>query len=146
MVDSDAATVRTERFAAIDCGTNSIRLLIIEKRSDSVDITPLVRELRLVRLGEGVDKTREFSPAALERTFAAIDEYAAIIHHHDVRFVKFVATSATRDVSNREEFARGIRERLGVDLTVIDGAQEAELSFNGAVTYVRNEHPGPYLV
>ncbi len=144
--DVDPTTVRTERFAAIDCGTNSIRLLIIEKRSDSVEVMPLVRELRLVRLGEGVDKTREFSSAALTRTFAAIDEYADIIHHFDVRFVKFVATSATRDVSNRDEFAAGIRERLGVDLTVIDGAQEAELSFSGAVAYVRSEHPGPYLV
>lgn len=140
------APARTERFAAIDCGTNSIRLLIIEKRSDSVDVMPLVRELRLVRLGEGVDRTREFSASALERTFAAIDEYSSIIHHHDVRFVKFVATSATRDVSNREVFARGIQERLGVDLTVIDGHEEAELSFNGAVAYVRNDHPGPYLV
>ena len=144
--EQPAVTARTERFAAIDCGTNSIRLLIIEKRSDSVEVTPIVRELRLVRLGEGVDKSREFSPAALERTFAAIDEYASIIHHHDVRFVKFVATSATRDVSNREVLARGIQERLGVDLTVIDGAEEAELSFTGAVSYVRNGHPGPYLV
>jgi exopolyphosphatase/guanosine-5'-triphosphate,3'-diphosphate pyrophosphatase len=144
--EQGATTVRTERFAAIDCGTNSIRLLIIEKSSDSVDVTNLTRELRLVRLGEGVDRTHEFAPAALERTFAAIDEYAAIIDHFDVSAVRFVATSATRDVSNREEFAEGIRARLGCDLTVLDGHEEAELSFTGAVAFARAHHPGPFLV
>ena len=137
---------RTARFAAIDCGTNSIRLLIIERTSDSVEVVTLARELRLVRLGEGVDATHEFSAAALERTFAAIDEYAAIIHHFDARAVRFVATSATRDVSNREEFAAGIRSRLGCELTVLDGHEEAELSFTGAVAHVRADHPGPFLV
>ena len=137
---------RTSRFAAIDCGTNSIRLLVIEKSSDSVDVTNLARELRLVRLGEGVDRTHEFAPAALKRTFAAIDEFAAIIHHFDARAVRFVATSATRDVTNREQFAAGIRSRLGCDLTVLDGHEEAELSFTGAVAYARAEHPGPFLV
>jgi len=144
---SETATqVRTARFAAIDCGTNSIRLLIIECRSDSVEIVNLVRELRLVRLGEGVDLTREFSDAALERTFAAIDEYAAIIHHHEVKAVRFVATSASRDVSNRDAFAYGVKQRLGCELDVIDGHEEAELSFTGAVAHVRQSHPGPYLV
>lgn len=125
------------RTAAIDCGTNSIRLLI----ADVVDgvLTDVVREMTVVRLGEGVDRTGEFSPDALERTFAALDRYAELIRQHGVapRNIRFVATSASRDVQNRDEFVAGVSARLsGADHQVvpevIPGREEAELSFSGA--------------
>jgi len=134
------------RYAAIDCGTNSIRLLVVEKQPEMAELKQLSRELRLVRLGEGVDVNREFSAEALVRTFAAVDEYAAIIRELDVDAVRFVATSATRDVGNRDAFDEGIRARLGVGIDVIDGRAEAELSFTGAVAQVRLDHVAPYLV
>ena len=118
--------------AAIDCGTNSIRLLIADVDDDG-SLIELVREMRIVRLGEGVDRTGEFAPEALERTFAACDEYRELIDEHRVRAVRFVATSASRDVSNRIAFFDGVHKRLGVAPEVITGAEEAELSFIGAV-------------
>ncbi|MDO9485959.1 MAG: DUF501 domain-containing protein [Actinomycetota bacterium] len=118
--------------AAIDCGTNSIRLLIAEvpERGALIEI---VREMRIVRLGEGVDRTGEFAPEALARTFAACDEYRQLIDLHGVRAIRFVATSASRDVSNRAAFIDGVRDRLGIEPEVIAGTEEAELSFLGAV-------------
>ena len=119
------------RVAAIDCGTNSIRLLIAD-----VDGSTLVerdRIMTIVRLGEGVDRTGSFSEAALERTFAACARYADVIGSHDVERTRFVATSASRDVSNREAFIDGVRERLGVEPEVISGSEEAALSFLGAI-------------
>ena len=121
--------------AAIDCGTNSIRLLI--SRPDEQDpqtLADVVREMTIVRLGEGVDATGEFSAAALERTFAAVDAYARLVQRHHAGAVRFVATSATRDVQNRQVFVDGVRERLGVEPEVISGAEEAALSFRGAVS------------
>ena len=118
--------------AAIDCGTNAIRLLVAEVGPDGT-LTDRVRLMRTVRLGEGVDRTGAFAESALTRTFAAVDEYAAIISTHDVERVRFVATSASRDVSNRTVFVDGVRSRLGVDPEVISGQEEAALSFAGAV-------------
>ncbi|MDP2287108.1 MAG: Ppx/GppA phosphatase family protein [Actinomycetota bacterium] len=122
----------TSAVAAIDCGTNSIRLLIAEVPTEG-PLIEIVREMRIVRLGEGVDSTGEFAPDALARTFAACDEYRQLIEHHGARAVRFVATSASRDVSNRDAFIAGVRDRLGIEPEVISGTEEAELSFLGAV-------------
>ena len=135
------------RVAAIDCGTNSIRLLIAEEQTpgELVDVTRL---MTVVRLGEGIDTTGLIAPAALERTFAACDEYAALISAADVRALRFVATSASRDARNRDEFVAGVQARLGVTPEVISGAEEAQLSFAGAVSSapVRASAPTPRLV
>lgn len=125
------------RVAAIDCGTNSIRLLIAdvtEQPNGGQSLTDVHREMRVVRLGQDVDVTGMLAPEALERTFAAVDAYAAIIAANDVQRVRFVATSATRDASNRDDFVAGIKDRLGLEPEVVSGAQEAELSFSGAVS------------
>ncbi|GER23710.1 hydrolase [Zafaria cholistanensis] len=124
------------RVAAIDCGTNSIRLLIadIAEHGGSPRLTDVVRLMRVVRLGQGVDATGRLAPAALERTFAALDEYAELIRAHRADAVRFVATSATRDASNREDFVDGVRARLGVEPEVVAGEEEAQLSFAGAVS------------
>lgn len=119
-------------FAAIDCGTNAIRLLIA--RVDGDHVTDLVREMRTVRLGEGVDTTGEFSEAALERTFAAAREYAALLKNYEVKAMRFIATSASRDVTNRDAFSAGIKTILGVEPEVISGNEEAELSYLGALS------------
>lgn len=124
------------RVAAIDCGTNSIRLLIadIEQGPAGPVLTDVLRQMRVVRLGQGVDATGEFAPEALERTYAAIDEYAAMIEEHGATGIRFVATSATRDARNRDEFIGAVRERLGVEPEVVPGAEEAALSFAGAAS------------
>ncbi|KIC70199.1 Ppx/GppA family phosphatase [Kocuria rhizophila] len=128
------------RVAAIDCGTNSIRLLIADvvTREHHPALKDVVREMRIVRLGQGVDATGWLAEAALERTFAAVDEYAALITEHGADRVRFVATSATRDAGNRDVFVAGIRSRLGVVPEVVSGDEEAALSFRGAL----NAAPG----
>ena len=126
----------THTVAAIDCGTNSIRLLIASAGSDG-RLVEQARELELVRLGEGVDATGAFRPDALERTFAACRSFAAMVEQHDCDQVRFVATSAARDVSNRNAFFTGVRQALGVDAEVIDGTEEARLSFAGAMSGVQ---------
>ena len=127
---------KSETVAAIDCGTNSIRLLI----ADRIDgrLRDLHREMRIVRLGEGVDATGQFSPDALGRTRAALEDYAALLRGHGVRKLRMVATSATRDAANREDFFAMTADVLGSVVPgaiaeVITGSEEAELSFNGAV-------------
>lgn len=124
------------RVAAIDCGTNSIRLLIadIEQGPEGPVLTDVLRRMRVVRLGQGVDATGEFAPEALERTFEAIDEYAALIEEHGASRLRFVATSATRDARNRDEFTAAVKERLGVEPEVVAGDEEAALSFTGAIS------------
>jgi exopolyphosphatase/guanosine-5'-triphosphate,3'-diphosphate pyrophosphatase len=118
------------RVAGIDCGTNSIRLLIADVTSDGlVDVD---RRMLVVRLGQGVDATGRLAPEALERTFAATREYAAAIEAAGVARVRFVATSASRDAENADEFRAGIRQIVGVEPEVITGEQEAALSFAGA--------------
>lgn len=135
------------RVAAIDCGTNSIRLLIADIENGT--LTDVVRTMVIVRLGEGVDKTGEFSQAALARTFAAIETFALLISQHKPERVRFVATSASRDVSNRSEFMDGVLSRLGIEPDIISGDEEAELSFLGATADLVNEQEppaAPYLV
>ena len=128
--------------AAVDCGTNTIRLLI----GNLPEVA--VREMKVVRLGQGLDRTGRISDDALERTFAAIDEYAALIAEHGVprEQVRFCATSASRDASNADVFVAGVRERLGVEPEVVTGAEEAALSFDGAVRHLRTPPAEPVLV
>jgi exopolyphosphatase / guanosine-5'-triphosphate,3'-diphosphate pyrophosphatase len=136
------------RVAALDCGTNSLRLLV----ADVVDgrLVDLERRMEIVRLGEGVDRTGRFADAALARTFGVLDEYAAAIASYDVDpiCVRLVATSASRDVGNRAEFVAGVRSRIGVEPDVVTGDVEASLSFTGATAELRGSdgHPQPYLV
>jgi exopolyphosphatase/guanosine-5'-triphosphate,3'-diphosphate pyrophosphatase len=129
-----------ERIAAIDCGTNSIKILIGELPH------VLVRESRMVRLGQGVDTTRLLRDDALARTFAAIDEYAALVREYDVTRLRFCATSATRDAHNALVFTDGVRERLGVTPEVLSGDEEAALVFDGAVSHLREPVEEPVLV
>ncbi|WGT46685.1 Ppx/GppA phosphatase family protein [Tessaracoccus lacteus] len=126
--------------AAVDCGTNSIRLLVL-RRADSGEVEELIRLVRLARLGQGVDATQEFHPDALQRTFVILDEFAGIIADLGVDRTRFVATSATRDVTNREVLADGVRERLGTDLDVITGDEEARLSAAGVLSGVTSPRP-----
>lgn len=141
------------RVAAIDCGTNSIRLLIadVEIQPDRPAVlTDVVREMEVVRLGYGVDRTGRIDPAAMERTLTAARRYADTCAVHGVEAVRFVATSASRDAENAAEFVAGVREAFaafGIAPEVISGSEEAELSFTGATgDIVAAGCPGPYLV
>ena len=133
------------RVAGIDCGTNSIRLLV----ADVVDgrLADVVRRMEIVRLGEGVDRTGRFGDAALGRTFTALDDYAEQIRTLGAERVRMVATSATRDAANRDVFVAGVNERLGVDPDVVSGDEEAALSFRGATGGLSaTDVAAPYLV
>ncbi len=136
------------RVAAVDCGTNSIRLLVADADPATGEFTELDRRMEIVRLGQGVDRTGRLAPEALERTFAACRRYAAVIKEHGAEKVRFVATSASRDAENRDDFARGVRDILGVEPEVISGDQEAEFSFAGATKELagRDDLAKPYLV
>ncbi|WP_344655077.1 Ppx/GppA phosphatase family protein [Catenulispora subtropica] len=140
----------TKRVAAIDCGTNSIRLLIADVHPRTGRATDVVREMRIVRLGEGVDATGRLAPAALERTFAACLEYQDLIERNSGGTpipLRFVATSATRDAENRQEFVDGVKGILGVEPYVATGDEEARFSFTGATTELPHDrHHAPYLV
>lgn len=132
--------------AIIDCGTNTIRLLITE--SDGAGgLSEIDRQTKIVRLGQGVDASGEFHPDALARTFAQAEKYAQVIKEHNIPVdrIRFVATSASRDVRNRDEFFDGIRQRLGVTPDVITGDDEAALSFAGAISGAQNPQT-PVLV
>ncbi|SNS47100.1 Ppx/GppA phosphatase family protein [Rhodococcoides kyotonense] len=136
------------RVAAIDCGTNSIRLLVADIE-DGV-LTDVSREMRVVRLGQGVDATGSFAPEAIERTRVALEEYAGIIRSAGVTALRMVATSATRDASNREDFFSMTREILdpivsGSVAEVITGDEEARLSFAGAIGDLSFDG-GPFVV
>ncbi len=109
------------RVAAVDCGTNSIRLLVADADPETGELVDLDRRMTIVRLGQGVDRTGRLAPEALERTFAACREYAAVIKEHGAERVRFVATSASRDAENRDEFVRGVLDILGVEPEVIIG-------------------------
>lgn len=126
--------------AAVDCGTNSIRLLILRKEADGA-VVELAREVRLARLGQGVDATGEFHPDALARANVIFEEYADIIDLHRVGGVRFVATSAARDVRNRADFERNVGARLGVQVDVISGDEEALLSTVGVLSGVEAATP-----
>lgn len=136
------------RLAGIDCGTNSIRLLI----ADVVDgrLRDVHRETRIVRLGQGVDATGQFAPEAIARTRQALTDYAALLRRHRVERVRMVATSAARDVANRDVFFAMTAEVLGAAVPgavaeVITGAEEAALSFRGAVGEL-DPAAGPFVV
>lgn len=133
------------RVAAVDCGTNTVKLFVADLDPETGEEQELVRTTRMVRLGEGVDRTGRLADAALERLFSALEEYAAIVEDHDVEAIRFCATSAARDASNADVFAEGVRERLGVSPEVIDGAEEAALSFDGATRGLVDVTP-PVLV
>ena len=131
------------RVGVIDCGTNSIRLLIAD--IDGNNFREVTRQMQVVRLGQGVDETNQFHPDALERTFAAVDLYAAELARRGVEKIRFCATSATRDATNRNIFIEGVKERLGIEPEVISGDEEARLSFAGA-TREFSRTDGPFLV
>lgn len=136
------------RVAAIDCGTNSIRLLVADADPATGELVDLDRRMVIVRLGQGVDRTGRLAPEALERTFAACREYAAVIKEYGAERLRFVATSASRDAENRDEFVRGVLDILGVEPEVISGDQEAEFSFAGATRELagRDDLARPFLV
>ncbi|MEU9154003.1 Ppx/GppA phosphatase family protein [Streptomyces sp. NPDC048417] len=136
------------RVAAIDCGTNSIRLLVADADPETGELVDLDRRMVIVRLGQGVDRTGRLAPEALERTFAACREYAAVIKEYGAERLRFVATSASRDAENRDEFVRGVLDILGVEPEVISGDQEAEFSFTGATKELtgRDDLAKPFLV
>ena len=145
----DQPVAATRRVAAIDCGTNSIRLLVADVDPVRRTLTDVDRRLEIVRLGQGVDKTGRLAPAALQRTLAALREYVAVIGACRVDGVRMVATSATRDAANAAEFTRGVLDILGVKPEVLSGDEEARLSFTGATAeFGAMSHPPapPYLV
>ncbi len=135
-----------ERVAAIDCGTNSIRLLVAEP-DGAGGLRDLDRRMLIVRLGQGVDATGRFTEEALQRTFDACDDYAAVLRDLGVHRLRFCATSAARDAANGDVFAAGVEERLGVRPEVLTGDDEAALSYDGATRDLeRLDVPVPYLV
>lgn len=131
------------RVAAVDCGTNSLRLLVADVADGR--LSDVHREMRVVRLGEGVDRTGELAPAALDRTRAALADYAATCRSLGAERVRMVATSATRDARNREEFTGLVRSVLGADPEVVTGDAEAALTFDGA-TRALDADEGPFVV
>lgn len=134
------------RVAAYDCGTNSLRLLVADFDRATQTMTELARDMRIVRLGEGVDRTGRISAAALERTVTALREFDEVARSFGIDRTRFCATSAARDAENAAEFAAAIRDVIGVEPEVIPGAEEAALSFAGAVGSLGADHPQPYLV
>ncbi len=135
------------RVAAIDCGTNSIRLLVADVGDGprGATLVDVHREMRVVRLGEGVDRTGRLQPGALDRTWSALVDYTAILRSSGADRVRMVATSATRDAINRQDFVDMVQSTLGQPPEVITGREEAELSFRGAVGDL-NPANGPFLV
>lgn len=147
--DSISVSAQPRRVAAVDCGTNSIRLLVADADA-SGHLTDVSRQMRIVRLGQGVDATGTFASAAIERTRVALSEYAGIIADTGATAVRMVATSAARDASNREDFFAMTRDVLGTVIPgaqaeVISGDEEARLSFTGAVGEL-DPTWGPFLV
>jgi exopolyphosphatase / guanosine-5'-triphosphate,3'-diphosphate pyrophosphatase len=130
------------RVAAIDCGTNSIRLLVADVAGRA--LTDVSRRMEIVRLGEGVDRTGRLAPAAIERTRAVLAEYTAELRAAGAQRVRMVATSATRDAENAADFRSMVLDTLGAPPEVITGDEEARLSFTGAVRGL--DAAGPYLV
>jgi exopolyphosphatase/guanosine-5'-triphosphate,3'-diphosphate pyrophosphatase len=122
---------RVTRVAAIDCGTNSIRLLVADV-PDRGAHTDLLRRMEVVRLGQGVDATGRLAPEAIERTRKALVEYAGAARDLGATAIRMVATSATRDATNRSEFEDMVVDVLGQRPDVVAGTEEATLSFVGA--------------
>jgi exopolyphosphatase / guanosine-5'-triphosphate,3'-diphosphate pyrophosphatase len=134
------------RVAAIDCGTNSIRLLVADVDPATGTLVDLDRRMEVVRLGQGVDRTGRLAPEALARTLDATARYAEVCRELGVQRTRFVATSASRDAENRQDFVDGVVAALGVEPEVVSGDEEAALSFRGATSVLGGEHPAPYLV
>ncbi|PJI94137.1 Ppx/GppA phosphatase family protein [Luteimicrobium subarcticum] len=134
------------RVAAVDCGTNSLRLLVADLDPAAGTLTDLHRSMEVVRLGQGVDRTGRIAPEALERTLDATARAAEVCRELGVSRVRFVATSASRDASNKDDFFAGVQQRLGVLPEVVSGTEEAELSFRGATSVVAGRFDAPYLV
>lgn len=136
------------RVAALDCGTNTLRLLVAELDAESGGLTYVDRRSTIVRLGQGVDRTGVFAAEALRRTFTTLDDYVCAIERHGVDAVRFVATSAARDVANRGVFVDGVRDRVGVEPEIISGDEEARLAYDGATRQLigRPDIPRPLLV
>jgi exopolyphosphatase / guanosine-5'-triphosphate,3'-diphosphate pyrophosphatase len=138
------------RVGAVDCGTNSIRLLVADVEPGAGELTDVLRRMEIVRLGKGVECTGVSDGAAMERTLARCREYAGQCRELGAERVRFVATSASRDASNAADFVVGVRDAFAAyDVTpdVVSGDEEASLSFRGATGGLRAHHiPGPYLV
>jgi exopolyphosphatase / guanosine-5'-triphosphate,3'-diphosphate pyrophosphatase len=128
------------RVAAIDCGTNSVRLLIADALPDG-SLRDVTRQMRIVRLGQGVDRTGRLAEEAIERTRVALVDYAAEIAAAGVDRARMVATSASRDASNAEDFRAMVTATLGFAPEVVSGDEEARLTFAGAVQGLRAEPP-----
>ena len=133
------------RVAAVDCGTNSIRLLVADVDPVAGTLVDVDRRMEIVRLGQGVDATGRISADAMERTLATTRFYGALVEQYGATAVRFVATSATRDASNQDDFADGVRALLGVEPEIVTGDEEARLSFTGATRGLVG-HDGPFLV
>ena len=135
------------RVAAVDCGTNSLRLLVADVDRDRAEVTDVARRMEVVRLGQGVDQTGRLAPEALERTIGVLRDYAGIITRSGAQAVRMVATSATRDADNAAEFVRRVKEVLGVAPEVLTGSEEAMLAFTGATAELAGADDGAsYLV
>jgi exopolyphosphatase/guanosine-5'-triphosphate,3'-diphosphate pyrophosphatase len=134
------------RVAAFDCGTNSLRLLVADVDPGRDRAEELVREMRIVRLGEGVDRTGQISRAAMARVLAAVDDFVVLAREHGAELTRFCATSAARDATNAAEFLAAVQERVGVRPDVLSGEEEARLSFAGAVRSLGTALPAPHLV
>lgn len=134
------------RVAAIDCGTNSIRLLVADVDLAAGTLVDLDRRMEVVRLGAGVDRTGRIAPESMARTLDAAGRYAAVARELGAEWVRFVATSASRDAENRAEFVDGVRDAFGVEPEVVPGQEEAALAFRGATGVLAGRHPGPFLV
>jgi exopolyphosphatase/guanosine-5'-triphosphate,3'-diphosphate pyrophosphatase len=136
----------TSRVAAVDCGTNSLRLLVADVDLARAELTDVARRMEIVRLGQGVDETGRLAPQALTRTIGVLREYAGIIVGSAAQAVRMVATSATRDADNAAEFVHRVSAVLGVAPDVLTGAEEAMLSFTGATAELTGGDGGPFLV
>jgi exopolyphosphatase/guanosine-5'-triphosphate,3'-diphosphate pyrophosphatase len=130
--------------AAVDIGTNSVRLLVGDVDAGGGALTTIDRRMNITRLGEGVHATRRLAPAAIERTLAVLREYHDAIEEHGVTKVRATATSAARDAENRDDFFTAAKTALGVEPELLSGEEEARLSFAGATTGLHA--PAPYLV
>ncbi len=143
-----AARARTlvSRFAAVDIGTNSVRLLVADVEGEGRDasLTPVERLMRITRLGQGVDASRALAPEAIERTLTVLREYRGVIERLGVEQVRATATSAARDSTNREDFFGPATDALGATPELLSGEEEAKLSFLGATAGL--DAPAPYLV
>jgi exopolyphosphatase / guanosine-5'-triphosphate,3'-diphosphate pyrophosphatase len=137
----------TRRVAAVDCGTNSLRLLVADVDPGRSRLTDVARRMEIVRLGQGVDRTGRLAPEALARTAGVLRDYAAVIAASGAHAIRMVATSATRDAANAAEFTEGVTRVLGVTPEVLTGPEEALLSFTGATAELAAAHDGsPFLV